>query len=202
MGVRERIIKDAGKLFFREGIKRVTMDDVAHELGISKRTIYENFKDKNDLLEATLQASIDSQNALIGEMMDTAGNTFEVLVGILKYGHESINRVSAVYFTDLQRFYPKIYSSVFNKGWKVRIQNLKKLLERGKQEGMFRPEINTTLVSKVFSEQLAMLHNTDVFPHDEFPRKEMFETVFLNFIRGISTRKGVDLLEKLLQNAQ
>ncbi len=139
------------------------MDDVAHELGISKRTIYENFKDKNDLLDATLQASIDSQNALIGEMMDKADNTFEVMVGVLKYGHESINRVNAVYFTDLQRFYPKIYNSVFNKSWKVRIQNLKKLLERGKQEGLFRPEINTTLVAKVFSEQLAMLHNTEVY---------------------------------------
>ncbi len=201
MNVRERIIEDAGKLFFREGIKRVTMDDVARELGISKRTIYENFKDKNELLTATLQQITNLQNLSFEKIKESSQNVLEIMVGILRFGHESIARVNEAYISDLERYYPRIWRTVFNNSTRERLSSIEDLLEQGKTEGFFRPEINSRMVARVFNEELLMLHNSRLFPPGEFPRKELFETVFLNFIRGISTRKGADYLESMLNTS-
>ena len=76
---------------------------------------------------------------------------------------------------------------------------MRELLERGKQEGLFRSDVDTKLVSRIFYEQINLIHSKEAFPVDEFPRKELFENMFLNFARGISTPKGMEVLEELLE---
>jgi AcrR family transcriptional regulator len=198
MEIRARIIKGAGKLFYTKGIKRVTMDNMASEIGMSKRTIYENFRDKTEILRATVDFLSDEHNRNLEQMQSESGNVMEVIIKILSYGLESIDVVTPMYLEDMQKFFPQVWEETIQKGRKSAQIQLQDLLERGKKEGLFRAEINTKLVSRIFYEQLNLIHNNEAFPIEEFPRKELFENMFLNFARGISTRKGVEVMEKLL----
>jgi AcrR family transcriptional regulator len=200
MDIRNRIIQGAANLFFSQGIRRVTMDDIATELGMSKRTIYENFKDKTEILNATedfFQAEHDHNLQFI---MERSSNVMEVIIGILRYGIEGIKRVNPLYLQDLLKYFPKVWNETVQKSRDSGQQQLQHLLERGKAEGLFRENINTKLVSRIFYEQISLIHSNEAFPIEEFPRKELFENMFLNFARGISTYKGIEVLEELLQN--
>jgi len=198
MDIRERIITGAGKLFYSKGIKRVTMDDISTEIGMSKRTIYENFRDKTEILRATVDFLSDKHRLEVDQMQSGSGNVMEVIIKILRYGLKSIDLVSPMYLEDLQKFYPLLWEETIQKGRISAQKQLQDLLERGKKEGLFRSEINTGLVARIFYEQLNLIHSNEAFPIEEFPRKELFENMFLNFARGISTRKGVEVMEELL----
>ncbi|RCW31043.1 TetR/AcrR family transcriptional regulator [Marinilabilia salmonicolor] len=198
MDIRERIITGAGKLFYSKGIKRVTMDDISTEIGMSKRTIYENFRDKTEILRATVDFLSDKHRQEVDQMQSGSGNVMEVIIKILLYGLKSIDLVSPMYLEDMQKFYPLLWEETIQKGRISAQKQLQDLLERGKKEGLFRSEINTGLVARIFYEQLNLIHSNEAFPIEEFPRKELFENMFLNFARGISTRKGVEVMEELL----
>lgn len=200
MEIKERIIKCAGKLFFTRGIKRVTMDEIASEIGVSKRTIYENFNDKTQLLKEVLDYFQHEHDCNLKRMTEEADNVIEVIIGILHYGLESIKMINPLFMEDLQKFYPRIWDESFRKSRESGHMKLQRLVERGKREGLLRPDINPHLVAKIFYEQITLIHNNEAFPVDEFPRKELFENIVLNFGRGISTPKGVETLEKLLSD--
>src|SRR5690554_3066002 len=100
MEIKERITRGAGNLFFSHGIKRVTMDKIAAEVGMSKRTIYENFNDKTDLLRASLDFFQEEHNRNLERMTGQAHNVIELIIGIMHYGIESIRVVSPVFLDD------------------------------------------------------------------------------------------------------
>lgn len=198
MEIRKRIIKGAGKLFYTKGIKRVTMDDIAEAIGMSKRTIYENFRDKTEILRETVDFLNEENRQNVEQMIRESENVMEVIIKILHYGLESIDVVTPMFLEDMQKFFPQVWEDTVQKGRETKHKQLQELLERGKKEGLFRTEINSKLVSRIFYEQLNLIHSNEAFPIEEFPRKELFENMFLNFARGISTRKGGEILDELL----
>ncbi len=198
MEIRARIIKGAGRLFYSRGIKRVTMDDVANEVGMSKRTIYEIFRDKTEILRASVDFLTDENRHNVDAMFKESMNVMEVIIKILRYGLESIDVVTPMFLEDMQKLYPHVWEETIKKGRESAQNQLQELLDRGKKEGLVRSQINTRLVSRIFYEQLNLIHSNEAFPVEEFPRKELFENMFLNFARGISTREGVDVLDRLL----
>ncbi|MGQ1889852.1 TetR/AcrR family transcriptional regulator [Thermophagus sp. OGC60D27] len=200
MDVRERIMREAGSLFFARGIKRVTMDDLASAVGVSKRTIYENFNDKVDLLKAAIGFFQSQHDQNMKGMIEKSDSVIEIIIGMLHYGYESFKVVNPVYLEDLKKFYPEIWDDSIRKSRESSHDKLQHLLERGQKEGLFRIDVNSRLVAKIFYEQIFLLHNNEVFPVDEFPRKELYESVFFNFTRGICTGKGIALLEQLWNN--
>ncbi|MFW6268235.1 MAG: TetR/AcrR family transcriptional regulator [Marinilabiliaceae bacterium] len=200
MEVKQRIIEGAGNLFFSRGIRRVTMDDLAGELGMSKRTIYEHFSDKTELLLAMQGHFQQEHERYMRELLNSSEHVMEVIIAILRYGLEAINKINPLYLEDLRKFYPEIWEENIKKGRESNQQQMRELLERGKKEGLFRPDINSKLVARIFYEHINLMHSDEAFPKDEFPRKELFENMFLNFARGISTFKGMEVLEELLKN--
>jgi AcrR family transcriptional regulator len=200
MEIKERIIHGAGKLFFTRGIKGVTMDDIASEIGVSKRTIYENFNDKTQLLKETVDFFQQQQAAKLKRITEQAANVIEIILAILHHGLENIKVVNPLFLEDLKKFYPGIWDESVRKSRESTHETLQRLLERGEKEGFLRPDINCALVARIFYEQIRLIHDNEAFPVDEFSRKELFENVVLNFGRGISTPKGVEMLEKLLSD--
>ncbi|MFW6202692.1 MAG: TetR/AcrR family transcriptional regulator [Marinilabilia sp.] len=200
MEVKQRIIEGAGNLFFSRGIRRVTMDDLAGELGMSKRTIYEHFSDKTELLLAMQSHFQQEHERYMRELLKSSEHVMEVIIAILQHGLEAINKINPLYLEDLRKFYPEIWEENIKKGRESNQQQMQELLERGKKEGLFRPDINSKLVARIFYEHINLMHSDEAFPKDEFPRKELFENMFLNFARGISTFKGMEVLEELLKN--
>jgi TetR/AcrR family transcriptional regulator, cholesterol catabolism regulator len=200
MDVKQRILEGAGKLFIKEGIRRVTMDYIARKLGVSKRTIYELFKDKTELLRACLQFNMQESDARIEEVQNKSSNVLEVVIGALVYGSKAIKEINPVYFEDLEVHYPVLWQEIVNYKRKESYEDFQALVNRGIKEGYFREGLNVRLVATIFIEQMNAMNRKDVFPPDLFPAPEVFETLFLNFMRGISTMEGIKELDVLLEN--
>ena len=200
MDIKERIIEGAGKLFFTEGIRRVTMDYVAKKLAVSKRTIYENFADKTELLKACLKQMYAINDDNFRCLKEKSTDVMEIMVGSLRYGVSAIKKINPQFFEDLEIHYPLICDEMVAFKRKNTIQNFEKLLMQGAEQGIFRDNLNVKMVAKIFIEQMNMMGRKEIFPPDEYPSTELFETLFINFTRGISTHKGITRLEELLES--
>lgn len=185
-----RIIEQTTPMFLHYGIKTITMDMIAARLGISKRTLYENFKDKTELLLACLEKAEADRNERLGIYYTQRKNVIELLLNV----HEDILRfmrnASPAYFIDMERYYPKVYNRYAHEK-EMHRQAIVDLLREGIGEGMIRSDINIEIVAALLTLQLELLKNADEIFQSKYTFTEIFETIFKSFIRGIATPEGV-----------
>lgn len=198
---KQRIIDEAEKLIIMNGVKATTMDDIAKYLGISKRTIYEHFKDKSELIETILDNAYKKNQKQEVIIFSESDNVLEGLLKILRTRKSSINLQKVRTALELKRYYPEIFNKMMceHDG----MQKLESTFEQGKQEGVFRSDVNVKTSAFLFSEQSRILFTehfgtVDYNEHIDIPTLQIFEDLFLNFLRGISTQKGIEIIEKYI----
>ena len=194
MEVRERIIVESGHLFGRYGIRTMTMDALAEEMGISKRTIYERFKDKDTLLMEVLRyyKNLTEQESL--KLIDQSDNAIEALFRIIKMTVSQMQRMSPAFFHDFKKYHQKIFKEFAEPGEIRDFSMTQKLLETGIEQGVFRDDINIDIVNRTLHTLFDLFgHNSDMIDSG-FDRKDMFDHILVPFFRGISTKKGRKLL--------
>lgn len=199
MEVRDRITEEATKLFFQYGIRSITMDQIAVSLGISKRTVYETFKDKTELIQTCLKALIRKRDERSMEITSSSSNVIEAIFTSMHDGIKALNTINPLFFHDLKKYYPVIWKTVHEEN-KIKNYNLTYTqLRKGVNEGLFRKDIHIGIVSKLFHEQINLVADENVFPRDQYDFTELFRNLIINFVRGISTPKGIDVVEKMLE---
>ncbi|MGQ8335919.1 TetR/AcrR family transcriptional regulator [Sunxiuqinia sp. A32] len=199
MEVRDRIIEEATSLFFKYGIRNVTMDDIAVSVGMSKRTVYENFKDKTELIQTILKHLSDKQDARRLEIGSIASNVIEAIFMAMQDGVKAMNIINPVFFYDLKKYYPAVWKSITLANKEKNSNHTYKQLRKGVNEGLFRKDIDIDIISKLFHEQIAIIGDEKIFPREEYKYIDVFKNVIINFIRGISTKKGIDLIDSMLE---
>ena len=199
MEIRERIISEASVLFRQFGIKAVTMDEIASHMGISKRTIYENFKDKDDLLKDSLKYLFTNQQKKEADIINETRNALEAIFTLLDHGLSIMKGMNPLFINDMKKYHFEVWKNNFKKNHRGIEETTKFLLKKGKNEKLIREEINIEIVSKLLHEQLKILSNEDIFPSAEYKKTEIFENIIINFARGIATDEGL-LIIKELQN--
>ncbi len=199
MDVKERIIEESTDMFFRSGIKAITMDDIARELGISKRTIYELVRDKDALLRecmAFADRKYDDEYELI--VMESDHAISEVF-GLMKMGIYAIKTVNPLMISDMRKYHHEIYNEVLKVGQEKRIAQIQVNLRKGIQQKLFRNNIDVEVVSILLNAQLQIVSDDNVFPEKMFSRVVVFENVMINFFRGIATQKGIELIDSYFE---
>ncbi|MCA1742929.1 MAG: TetR/AcrR family transcriptional regulator [Desulfovibrionales bacterium] len=196
MEFREKIKRKAASLFFQIGIKKVKMDTIAQELKVSKRTIYEYFRNKDSLIRETLDLIQDEQNEINKRILEESDNIIEAVLGLLKNGSELLAGINPRYYTDLQRLYPEIWNEKIRQSKFHSYQLILSLLKRGKDQGIYKKEIKEEIIARILLEQLYLLSDQDIFPSREFSISEIYENIIISMTRGVATQKGLDLLEK------
>lgn len=199
--VRELILKTALKEFIKRGIKDVKMDDIASMLSISKRTIYELYNDKEQLLLEALKLhneNIVNEGKLI---VRNASNTLGVILGLYDKYVEILSRINKKFFSDLKR-YPEIYKSKKHD----EEQNDKKFLawiETGRKEGLFRKDANLEIFSHILRRNLETIFEINMNAEEnrlsKYPPSELGRTLIIFYLRGISTPKGQEIIENYLK---
>ena len=198
MTLKERIIKEAGTLFYQYGIKSVSMDDLASSLGISKRTLYENFKDKEEVLLTYLTAIRDERNSEIVEEIGRSANIIEVFLYFIEY-HKKKELPAAKFYEDIYKYYPRIYKLIQEdvEDKKVYIRNY---LQQGIEQGYIRENLNVDVASFLVEESTYTYIRASYLEKPPFSFQELFFTMMVNFIRGISTNKGIEIIDNYLTN--
>ena len=198
MEIRVRIIEEATNQFLQFGIRNVTMDGIAAAMGMSKRTVYEAFKDKSALVYSCLENLSHKHRQRNKEICNSSQNVIETIFAFMQEGIKAMNAINPVFFRDMEKLYPRIWEGLREKNEKESSNLTQELLNKGINEGLFRAEINIPIVSKLFREQMNLLANEKVFPRDEYNYAEVFQNLTINFMRGISTRKGIELIDSML----
>lgn len=194
-GLEERIVKKASELFLMHGIKSVTMDYIAGEVGISKRTLYEVFRDKDALLLKTLIYQEELNRQERARLAQTCDNSFELSLKEYERISQRIRRVNRNYVRDLRRYHPKVVSFL-EENRRIQMKRMVDITEEGIREGYIRPELNSRILSLLLQVQLEMMMNLEEIEENGFSFADVFETIVINYARGIATPKGLDLIER------
>lgn len=193
--LRERIIETAVEAFTTHGIKSITMDDIANSLGISKRTLYEVFSDKESLLEECILKGQKEADEFIREVLATAENVLEVLLKCYLRSIEKFHATNKKFFEDIKK-YPKAYELLRNRSDRDSAETIH-FFKDGVKQGIFRADVNFAIVNLLVREQIDLLMNTDICK--EYSFLEVYESIMFTYLRGISTEKGARELETFIQ---
>lgn len=197
MDIKDRIIEGASGMFMSFGIKSVTMDMLAGELGISKRTIYEIFADKDELLMEVLTRMARKQKEQIKRILEESDNSLVAIFRMLEINRDNFQSMTPAFQADLKKYHHDVLMNKVDKSEMPDYRNHMEVIEKGIKEKLFRADVNPDLANRcLFSLGMSIMDN-DIYPFDQFSRRDVIRNIFINYIRGISTQKGLDLIDQL-----
>lgn len=177
------------------GISSVTMDDIAKECHISKRTLYEQIPDKRTLVWYCVLFDREKKQQEARELVSRASSTLDALLSIYRHTRKSMAKASSIFFKDLHRLYPDLEKRC-REIHREQAQSFGTFLTQGIEEGMFRSDIDFELAADVFMAQSSSIMKelgTTAEPHTVM---KMMNTAFIIFLRGIATLKGLEIIDE------
>lgn len=197
--LKDRIVARTTLLYVKYGIKSITMDRVANEMGISKRTLYGLFADKDELLthclEYNFKKSIDEAEVLT----KNCSNSIEIMMVVFKATVEKLSKTNRNYLSDLKRYHP-VVAAKHEEKTRFNRKNMVMLIDQGKLEGLFHANLNGEILAVLLESQVEMMIRSDEYNIDSYPLAQIFETIILTFVRGIATPKGLVVVDEFAAN--
>ena len=196
MDIKERITSTTHDLFMRYGIRSVSMDDISLQLGMSKKTLYQYYADKDELVDAVLAMEVNRGQHDCANCSVTARDAVDEIFLTMEMILEQFRSMNPIVMHDMQKF----HFSAFQKFMKYKNEFIydviRKNIERGIQEELFRPEINADVLSKFRNESMMLAFNMDVFPPRKYNIAEVTMEIIEHYLYGLSTLKGHKLIIK------
>ena len=194
MEVKERIIKKATEMFFRYGVKSVTMDDISRELGISKKTLYLHFADKDELVYQMFSCEMENDECQWNDLQVAYPNVIERLLKENELMRDSFKDMNPSLLHDIKRFHPRTWASFEQHKKGFLLEQAKLTLQEGIKEGYFRADIQIDILAVLRIEQIELGFSTHLFPANTSILD--IQLIFMDhFIRGILTKKGLEIYE-------
>ena len=193
MDNKEKIVAGAGDMFMKFGVRSVTMDDVARELGMSKKTLYQSFTNKDDLVLEVSKAHIEAEKIEFGSVEAESANALDELFRITKCVRKSMQSVNPSLLFDLQKYHPTSWDLFLDFKYNFIRAMVERNVTKGIEEGYYRSEITPDLMAKLRMEQVQMAFDPKVFPPSEYDLVEVQMQVLDHFIHGLLSNKGREL---------
>lgn len=193
---KEQIAQVAEDLFLAYGVRSVTMDDISKKLAISKKTIYQHFRDKDEIVCLVTERVMEREGEQINRIKSDARDVIQELILLSKYIREHGQSVNPSVLFDLQRYHRNAWEIYLKFKENVFLFSLMDTLNRGKKEGYIRQEIDVEVLSLLRLEEIQMAYDADLFPREKFNFKEVQRQLFDHFVHGILTKKGLDTLNQ------
>lgn len=185
------ILEKVRELFYKYGVRSVSIDDICRETGMSKKKLYQYVTSKNELVEKLLE--LERRNfEIIFETHNFDGvNSVDILITVSKDVNERFWEISPSMTFDLKKYYPEIYKKHFDDRIEFIYDQMWRNIRKGITQGMYRSDLSVELVTRLYIRRLIDIHNPDFFPPETFSFQTLFEVMIDNFIRGIATPEGI-----------
>lgn len=190
--IRMQVIKAAAEAFSEKGIKNVRMDDIASSLSISKRTLYELFSDKEELLVEVVRIHREEVRNYMANVASKADNVLEVIIRFYEMTIDEFKHTSRYFFEDIKK-YPKVVEFL-EASHRENTNSAMAFYQKGVEQGIFRDDVNYRIVQEMISGQMDGLLRS--LPACSL--EEIFETLVFMHMRGISTEKGLKIVNDFL----
>ncbi len=194
---KETILEEVAKMFNSNGIKPVTMDNISMDLKISKRTLYEIFKDKDDLVTQVMQNELNKSNEKIRKIISESDNVLDAIFTIAeeKVQANVKSKTNPKMLEDLIKYHPTIYSNAYKKIREETYITIFKLVERGKIENYFKKEIDTDILIFTLQKLVNVYENEQEFVKSK-PPVAFHHTLTIPILLGISTPQGQEIINE------
>lgn len=196
METKERISLKAEEMFMQYGIRSVSMDDIANNLGMSKKTLYQYYVDKDELVEAVVNMHINEIEGECEHCSTGAKDAIHEIFLMMQHIMEEFSNMNPMLLYDLEKFHFKAYQRFKDHKDKFLLQVIRKNIEWGIKEELYRPDINVDVMSKYRIESMMIPFNVNVFPPGKYNLAATSELIIENFIYGLATIKGHKLIQK------
>lgn len=193
------ILGKTAQLFMRFGIKSMTMDDIARQLGISKKTLYQYVSDKNDLVVKVMQSIIDHEKSMVNQLCDNNENAIDLLFELSKGISEKFGQIHPSINYDMEKYHPEAWK-IFQDFKTVFIANcIEQNIINGIKQGMYRDNLDPFVISKLYAGKMEMCSDSEVFPSNKYN----FQTIHLELmryhVRGIASETGLAYLKQKIK---
>ncbi len=196
MDIKDRIIEKACELYFQYGVKNTSMDELAASLGISKRTIYKNFKDKEDILKSLILKLRDERNKVFKGFIVEELNAIEMFIKVIET-QKKMPVSNSKFIQDIYKYYPKI-AKILQENIEQNNKFLQEFLEKGIAQGYIRNDLNTEVTAFLVEDSTYTYIRASYLEKPPFSFSDLFYTMMINFVRGISTEKGIKIIDSYL----
>ena len=200
--MKEKILQKATDMFLNLGFKSVTMDDLAQEMGISKKTIYSHFANKTKLVEECTKQLFCSISEGIEHICSLHKNPIEELYEIKRFAllHLKNEKVSPQY--QLQKYYPRIHGDLKKKQYEIMQDCVVENIKKGIELGIYRDNLNIDFVSRIYFSGVTSIKDQQYFPVTKFPIVSLMDEYLEYHLRGIITLKGRQILNRIINSNQ
>ncbi len=199
MEPKERILVKAEELFMQFGIRSVSMDDISNGLGMSKKTLYQYYSDKDELVDAVVEGHIKMiQTDCVGCRQDARDAIHEIFITMERI-MEEFNNMNPMVLFDLEKFHFNSFRRFKEHKDKFMAQVIRENIEWGIREELYRDDVNIDILTKFRIESMMLPFNVGVFPPGKYKLATLSEEIILHFVHGLATIKGLKLILKYNQ---
>jgi AcrR family transcriptional regulator len=198
----KNILVKVRELYNKYGIKSITMDDVARELGISKKTLYQFVSDKDDLVGKYIDYEIELRQEEICRCFQSKLNAIEELFEISLFMNKVMRDQNPATEYDLKKYYPQHFQRVVKVRRERMYDYLLMNLRKGKEEGLYREEMNEDIIAKLYLSRSENIHLDSLFTVEEFTSIKLFTELLTYHVRGIASEKGITVLENKIRELE
>lgn len=192
----QEILEKTVELFYEFGIRNLNMDDISRSLGMSKKTLYQYVKSKEDLIEKLFYNDEMKWDIEMSKLKTEEMNAIEILLQISLRVFEEMGRFNPKLKFELKKYYEPIFQQFMIRKQNHIFSQLSKNMERGIAEGLYRKDVSIELVAGLYVRNLVMMHNNDFCFAENITFEEVFKVLFESHIRAISTPEGIVYFEK------
>ncbi len=194
------LIEQVRSLFTKYGIKSMTMDDIARELGMSKKTLYQHVKNKDELVEYVLNDIMNEYNEHFDTILSKKFNAIEFLIQVNKLVHHMIKNKNLSFEFDLKKYHPEIFRSMRKQNTDKMFAMVLKNIKQGKKEELYRKNLNAELIAKHYVDRIVAVKESELITEEEKMQPEFVNQIIEYHIRGIANEKGIKLYEQSSKN--
>jgi AcrR family transcriptional regulator len=188
--MKERILAEAERLFWKYGVRSVTMEDIAKQLGISKKTIYQHFSDKEQILYQVIGEKMGKNQSEMACMTIDGSNPVEEMLQVLVMMQQHADHANPNLLMDIKRYYPQAFTLFKQYKEEFVLQSILENIQKGIAQGLYRDDINPTILARLRVEQIELAFNSDLFPSDKYTMHDIQHELIHHFVRGMLTERG------------
>jgi len=202
METQERILQKAHELFMLYGVRSVSMDEIAAHLGISKKTIYQFYTDKDSLVEGVIGIEINNNEQECIAYRNKCENAVHEIFLAIDMMQEVMKSMHPSILFELEKYHPKAHKKLNEHKHQFILEMIKDNLERGKQEGVYREELNIPIIAHLRLGSIFLTFNPEAFPMTKNNIIQVLQEITDHFLFGIVSAKGAKLIQKYKQQRQ
>ena len=194
MEIKDRILQHAQTLFMRNGIKSVSMDDIAADMAMSKKTLYKWFENKDQIVLGVMSQHLDKAQSECASVAGQATNAVEEMLNISQWADQQFGGIHPSIFHDLKKYHPTAWGLFGAHKNTFILSQISQNLRRGMAEGLFRPDLDVEVLARLSLAQIELAFDQELYPPAQFEPVRVNRIFDEHFLLGVATLKGHKLI--------